>query len=329
MFHNPFVVMVLLACLVFAPGLLLAAAGSRTPFFSSHQPGGLFVIQDQSQTTGDSFFVHSGTGTNGAGYGQNPDSPVATIDYAIGLCTASKGDRIYVMPGHAESLTGATSCVADVAGVQIIGLGTGALRPKLTYTTAAAATLSVTAANVHIEDIQFYSDYTGGITAGVTVGASADGFRMKNCRFEEAANTKEFLITVSVAAACHDVIIDGFDFFGVTGGSDTQCIKFAGASNFSVVRDFRIYGDFSGAPIDGLTAASTYMTIEKGTIINDDTTAGLSVSVHASTTGMMSDLRIAQLKDTVGPAGAAMAYSEVYVTNAAGVQGILKPVADS
>lgn len=301
----------------------------KTELFVRKQPGGLFSVVDESLTTGSIFWVHSGTGTDAAGYGSNPDSPLATIDYAVGLCTASKGDRIYVMPGHAEAITAATSCVVDVIGVQIIGLGSGSLQPTLSFTTAAAATVSVTAANVLIQNIRFYSNFTDGIAAGVTLGAAADGFRMKNCRFEEAANTKEFLIAVSVAAACHDVVIDGFEFFGVTGGSDTQCIKFAGASNFSKVKNFAIYGDFSGAAIDALTAASTYMEIGPGVIVNDDTAAGLSVSVHASTTGMMHDLRILQAKDTAGPAGAAMAYCEVYASNAAGAQGILKPAADS
>lgn len=302
---------------------------ARTELFVNKQSGGMFAVENMGLGTGSRFYVHSGTGENAAGAGRNPDSPVATIDYAVGLCTASKGDIIYVMPGHAEAITAATSCVLDVAGVQVIGLGSGALRPKLTYTTAAAATVSVTAANCRIENIQFYGDYTGGVTAGVTVGASADGFRLVNCRFEEAANTKEFLIAVSVAAACHDVVIDGFDFFGVTGGSDTQCIKFAGASNFSVVQNFRIYGDFSGAAIDALTVASTYLTIGNGVIVNDDTSAGLSVSVHASTTGMMHDLRILGLFNTAVPAGAAMGYTECYVSNAAGASGIIKPTVDS
>ncbi len=301
----------------------------KTELFGRKQPGGMFAVVNNGLTTGNIFWVHSGTGTDGAGYGRNPDAPFATLDYAVGLCTANKGDRIYLMPGHAESIVGASSCVLDVAGVQVIGLGSGALRPKFTFSTAAAATISVTAANVLLQNLQFYSDYTGGITAGITLGASADGFRLLGCRFEEGASTKEFLIAISIAAACHDVGIDGLDFYGAAGGDDSQCVFFAGASNFSYLRSFRIFGDFSGAPIDALAAASTQIEIGPGVITNVDAAAGLSASVHASTTGMMHDLRILQAKDTVGPAGAAMAYSEVYVSNAAGAQGILKPSADS
>ena len=301
----------------------------KSELFVQKQSGGMFAVENQALSTGNRFYLHAGTGTDGAGYGRNPDAPVATLDYANGLCTASKGDIIYAMPGHAESLVGATSAVLDVAGVRVIGLGTGALRPKLTYTTDAGATISITAPNVALENLQLYANFTNGVTAGITVGALADGLRLTNIRMEEAANTKEFLIGVSVAAACHDVGIDGFEFFGVTGGTDSQCIIFVGASNFSYVRNFHIFGDFSGAAIDGLTAASTFMEFAHGTIINDDTAAGLSVSVHASSTGMMRHLDIAQLKDTVGPAGAAMQATEIYVSNAAFKQGILKPAADA
>ncbi len=102
--------------------------GNRTALFSRTQPGGVFTIADIDEHPGDIFFVHSGTGTDGAGYGQNPDSPVATIDYAIGLCTDSKGDVIYVMPGHNEGLGNAQIAV-DVAGISIIGLGRGSAAP--------------------------------------------------------------------------------------------------------------------------------------------------------------------------------------------------------
>ena len=161
------------------------------------------------------------------------------------------------------------------------------------------------------------------------MGALADGLRLKNIRMQESLNTQEFLIGVSVAALCHDVIIDGFEFYGIDGGTDSSAIFFAGASNYSKVKNFYIVGDFSGAIIDALTAASLYMEIGPGVGTNIDTGAGLTVSVKSDTTGWGHDLRLAGLKDTVAPAGAAFSWSEVYVTNALGVQGILKPAADT
>src|SRR4051812_44805907 len=109
---------------------------ARTELFSRKQPGGVFTLVGIGDHPNDIFFVSSGTGTDAAGYGQNPDSPVATIDYAIGLCAAGKGDTIYVLPGHTETIIAAAGVAADVASINIIGLGTGRNRPRVNYTTA-------------------------------------------------------------------------------------------------------------------------------------------------------------------------------------------------
>jgi hypothetical protein len=305
---------------------------SKTELFVRKQTGGVYTVASEKSTTGNIFWVDSGAtsgGSDATGYGKSPASPFLTLDYAIGNCVADNGDIIYVMAGHAESLTGATSCVLDVNGVQVIGLGCGYSMPKFTLSTAAAATISVTAPNCHLENLWLYSTYTGGITAGITAGALADGLVIKNIVMEESANTTEFLIGISVAAACHHVTIDGLQFFGVIGGDNSQCIKFVGASNFSIVRNCLIYGDFSGAAIDALTAASTYMTIENNIVWNIDGSAGLVISVKSDTTGMMAYNNCFANKNNVCPVGAAMAYNQCYTTNAAAKNGYLLPSADS
>lgn len=81
----------------------------------------------------------------------------ATIDAAIGLCTASAGDIIYVLPGHTEAVT-ATSINCDIAGVSIVGLGSGSLKPTLTFSATDSA-VNVTAANCKFQNLR--------ITAGV------------------------------------------------------------------------------------------------------------------------------------------------------------------
>ena len=94
----------------------------------------------EAQTTGRVFFVGSTAvpggvaGVNASGaYGNSPQRPFATTDYAIGECTASRGDTIYVLPGHAEATVTGTIAM-DVAAVRIIGLGIGTNRPTLTFT---------------------------------------------------------------------------------------------------------------------------------------------------------------------------------------------------
>ena len=125
----------------------------------------MFAVESMGLGTGNRFYVDSGTGTDGAGYGRNPDSPTATVDYAVGLCTASNGDIIYVMPGHAESLGADSAVDVDVAGVTIIGLGSGALRPTFTAT-AIAGDFKLAAASIRIENLLFLSgiDATTAVT---------------------------------------------------------------------------------------------------------------------------------------------------------------------
>src|SRR5680860_1259199 len=80
---------------------------------------------------GKAFYVNKSGGT--LAYGQQStgsnsnkgtlQAPFATIDKAINSCVASRGDVIYVLPGHAETVADATTLVPDVAGVAIVGLG--------------------------------------------------------------------------------------------------------------------------------------------------------------------------------------------------------------
>jgi L-asparaginase/Glu-tRNA(Gln) amidotransferase subunit D len=66
----------------------------------------------------------------------NPKQPAATLDGAIGKTTANNGDLILVHPGHSETLSAAAAITCDVAGVTIVGLGTGNNRPTFTLDTA-------------------------------------------------------------------------------------------------------------------------------------------------------------------------------------------------
>lgn len=87
----------------------------------------------------------------------------STIDAAIGLCTANAGDTIYVLPGHTEAITSG-SIALDVAGVSIIGLGSGAAKPTLTFG-ATDSKISVTAANGKFENLRLVAGVADIVTA--------------------------------------------------------------------------------------------------------------------------------------------------------------------
>jgi hypothetical protein len=174
---------------------------------------------------GNTFFVDSGVD---AAEGTSPSTAVGTIDEAIGLCTANNGDVIYVMPGHTEAVT-VSSIACDVAGVTFIGLGSGAMKPVLTFgatdsrinVTAAnctwrnfrwtagvadivTAVLHATAAqNTQYIDIEFTASAAFNFINGYTLGAAniSDGCRWER-NYLRTADTGQ--LALCVTAAAHD-----------------------------------------------------------------------------------------------------------------------------
>jgi len=168
------------------------------------------------------------TGQRGGSNGNKGtfDSPFATIDYAIGQCTANRGDIIMVKPGHAEAVT-STSIACDVAGVSIVGLGKGAMKPVLTFgatdsrinVTAAnctwqnfrftagigdvvTAVLHATAAqNTQYLDIEFYATSTFNFINGYTLGAAniSDGCRWER-NYLRTADAGQLALVITAAA---------------------------------------------------------------------------------------------------------------------------------
>lgn len=282
---------------------------TRTALEVRQNPGGLFAVEDMAGGTGQRFYVCSVTGVDAAGYGAHPDSPVATLDYAIGLCTASKGDTIILMEGHAEMTT---AIALDVAGVRIIGLGYGANRPTLTATTAATDLVNVTAANCQIKGVRFVGAASGN-TALLDLSSAATDFVAEACEFVQAATP---LIAVTIAGAnrfrfsgcsfrgsangpdyafsletkTHDWIIEGCDF-RYQSGLDDGLIKSVVACAGYVIRDISAVGldtllvnfsSSSAGPPDGLIAGADVMMSAAVASIEDivaaGTTKGLAIS---------------------------------------------------
>src|SRR3990167_3078613 len=78
----------------------------------------------------------------------------ASVDAAINATTASRGDMIFVAPNHTESFTAAAGFALDVAGVSVIGLGSGNNRPTFTIaSTDNAGTITQSGNNTVIKNI--------------------------------------------------------------------------------------------------------------------------------------------------------------------------------
>lgn len=130
----------------------------------------------------------------------------STITYALTQCVASRGDTINVMPGYTEDIATAAAEAWNVAGVAIVGLGAGNLRPQLSFT-AAAATHTITAANMSFVNIQWVANFAD-VAIGVDVSA-VDGLSFENCWFTEAGTDLNYVNTVDLATGADDISFRG------------------------------------------------------------------------------------------------------------------------
>lgn len=179
--------------------------------------------------------------------GTDPDRPLATIDAAIGKCTASNGDIILVSEGHAETITGAAGIALDIAGVTIAGLGKGSNRPTITFGTNNAASVDISAANTRITNLLFLNDKDGQ-TAMINV--TADDVTIDTCEFREGT-AKQPALYLNIGAANNDadrLKVYGCRFYAPTAGANSA-IKLAQLQDSVELVGNVIYGDFADAGV--------------------------------------------------------------------------------
>lgn len=301
---------------------------TRTPLFGNKIPGGVFVISDMAQHPGAIFFVDSGNtnASDAAGYGTNPDRPFATLDYAVGNCTASQGDVIYLLPGHDETVIAAGGLDLDVAGISIIGLGNGTLQPTITFTTSANADVDVDAANITIENVHFVAGVAD-IVAAIDVNAT--DFTLRKCRFSDSAaglNAKIWVQDAALLASnritiedCHVVAQDT---------ANTHFVNFAGTGDGHVVRNNILIGDWGTMAIGG-AGVITNCAILDNRISNAAADNDSCINLAATATGMvMGNLACGGAAQANGITAAACAVAQNYYgVVSEDLSAILDPIA--
>jgi|TARA_Y100000310_G_scaffold53827_1_gene49346 hypothetical protein len=222
-------------------------------------PGEVFWVN------GSSVLAKRGIGGSNSNDGSY-HKPFSTIDYAVGKCTASRGDVIYVMPGHTETISGAATLDLDVAGITIIGLGTGTLQPRLDFT-ATGSTVEVNADNISIYNMNFHANISA-VVIGLSVLTLATDLIVSGCKFDvEATTTDEFVIAINFGVGCDRFLVENCEMDMGLGGAATG-IKLVGATAGGTIRGNRIVGDYSQACIAGITTLSTEIYIEENMLIN-------------------------------------------------------------
>lgn len=273
---------------------------ARTGLFSRKQSGGMFAIEDNSFMTGERFFVDSVTGADTVGSGKNPDAPFKTIDYAIGQTTADKGDVIYVMPLHVETITAAAGVALDVAGVTIRGLGKGRQRGKVNYTTAIGASFDISAARCVVQNLVFTPIGFDAITAAVNVTAA--DCSILDCEFELADATNQAVLGVLTNASASRLRIENCHFHGSTDAGTSAAIRIVGGDALTV-KDNVIEGAFATTGnIENITTLSSMLTITGNSLLNRTADGNNKViNVISTTTGLITNNR-GGIIDSTAPA---------------------------
>jgi hypothetical protein len=263
----------------------------------------------------------------------------ATLDAAVSDCTANAGDVIAVAPGHAEAVT-ATSIDIDIAGLTIINMGHGGDAPTYTFG-AAAATITVDAANVKWIGGKFIANFDN-VAAAFTVGtAAADDFSLEGGLFVDNSAALHFLSCVVTTTT--DGNADGLKIVGNT----WHALALAPNAFISILGDIsRLHVEDNFVDMAATNDVGHFITfaakdslasrIKNNVCIVVGATGALvgifltgSGTAH---TGIVEGNKVASLDTTtelIATAGTGLQYFENYYTGNIDTSGKLWPVVDA
>lgn len=249
--------------------------------------------------------------------------PFSTIDYAIGKCTANRGDVIAVMPGYTQNITGAAGIALDVPGVAIVGLGAGSLRPKLTGT-ATASTFAITAANCALINLEF----VGGVidqTTFLSLSAAALGTSIEKCWFNDSTDLN-WLNCVTLTTLCHDVSFIGCTFEGNDAQNDAMITGVAHDRLY--IEGCRFYQNVAQASAVALIVGTDVTSsIIKNSQFRSNIQGALFIGLSGNCTGLVSRCNFSSIDSaggqTAGFDSTGMPYFECYTAGDADTWGLV------
>jgi hypothetical protein len=210
-------------------------------------------------------------------------APFATLDYAIGQCTADRGDIIYVLPGYVDVLSAAADVDVDVDGVSIIGLGSGDKQPLIGFDNA-AATFEVNADNVSIQGLHFQAQVTT-VAKGIDVVDGADDFRVQGCRFTTLnLGTDEFNDAIFITTSDRGIVVD--NYFDMGTAVAQSAVHFVTCVGLTIENNY-VIGDYAVACLEDVAAPSEKVLVRNNVLFNGvdgDLNALPCISFHSSTT---------------------------------------------
>lgn len=261
----------------------------NSPGFPVNQPGGTHMIVGRDLYAGNIWFVDSGhaQASDSAGAGRTPNYPTATIDYAIGLATASNGDVILVAPGHAETMG---TFAADAAGLLIMGAGHyngffDTTKPTITFDTTTDE-VAVSAANVTLKNLRFSS---GVNNLANFIDSQASNLVIEDCDFV-TANTFEAYAFINQTTTIDFLTLRRCSFIQPTDPAGTDAAAGTGAiycedTEHIIIDDCYAVGQFETAFLHNKTTAAAHVWI-RDCVLRTDLNSATILEIAANTSGM-------------------------------------------
>jgi hypothetical protein len=256
------------------------------------------------------------------------ETPFASIDYAVGQCTGNNGDVIYVLPGHTDTITATTTMTLDVAGISVIGLGNGTLRPTITLGTSTAATITISAANVLLSNIIFQTAIDE-LAAAITVtGANCT---LDTVDYVEYSASYQTIIGVKVSAATYFTMKNCHHSQVTAPNGNGGWVNLAGACNDCVIQNNMFFinttNNGNSGTIVGTSAASLRVFICNNLMVNPAGTSVMSISLYSGSTGLVAWNGAGNPNATGSNTGDAVYFIESYVEGTVNKNGVLDPAA--
>ncbi len=278
-----------------------------------------------------------GIAATAAGDGKTPERPYSTIAAALTNCVANRGDKIVVLPGHAETISAAAGIDLNVAGVEIIGVGKGAQRPTITLAVAATATLRISANDVAISNILFVANFAD--IATCIVLTTALNATIDNCEFRDTTSVLNFLTIVTSSATTlvnNGLQITNNKIRGLGTTAATFMVSMLGNSDRVIIanNDYVGIANVAGALLTIATGKSMlHADISENNVVSGYTgAAGTLIVADTASTGVVRDNKIgtgSNANDLLATASLGFKYFNNLYTGVADASGFILPAQDS
>lgn len=296
-----------------------------------HQKGKVFYVCSSSVVAAQ------GVGASDSNSGLTPETPLSTIAQALTNCTASRGDKIVLLPGHAETITAAAGIDLNVAGVEIIGVGKGAQRPTITYTTANTATLRIKAVDVSIKNVLFVGNFLA--IAAAIVLTTAKNAVIDECEFRDNSSVLGFVKAVQTSTTDNDadgLTVTNCKMFGTGTTAATCLVNTAGVVDRLTVEDNVVLVQGTTGTT-GVLLLSTSKAVTSASIAHNVAqslytgSAGCLIVGAAGSTGIVNDNKISITgggTDLLCTASTGLGFHNNTIQSAADKSGTLSPVVE-